>query len=47
VETNSSALGYMFDHTDYVYLIDAQGNTAQLFHPEDNAQKMAQVIKGL
>jgi protein SCO1 len=47
VVTNSSALGYMFDHTDYVYLIDAQGNTSRLFHPEDDAQKMAQIIKGL
>jgi protein SCO1 len=47
VETNSSALGYMFDHTDYVYLIDARGKTSRLFHPEDNAQDMAQIIKGL
>jgi len=47
VETNSSALGYMFDHTDYLYLIDTQGKTAHLFHPEDNAQEMAQIIKGL
>jgi len=47
VVTNSSALGYMFDHTDYLYLIDAQGKTAHLFHPEDRAQDMAQIIKGL
>jgi protein SCO1/2 len=46
VETNSSALGYMFDHTDYLYLIDSQGKTSHLFHPEDNARDMAQVIKG-
>jgi len=45
VETHSSALGYMFDHTDYLYLIDAQGKTSYLFHPEDNAQDMAQVIE--
>ena len=47
VVTNSSALGYLFDHTDYVYLIDAQGKTEHLFHPEDNARDMAQIIKGL
>jgi len=46
VQTHSSAMGYMFDHTDYVYLIDAHGKTSRLFHPEDKAQDMAQVIKG-
>ena len=45
VITNSSALGYMFDHTDYLYLIDAQGKTAHLFHPDDKAQDLAQLIK--
>ena len=43
---NSSALGYMFDHTDYLYLIDPQGKTVHLFHPEDKAQDMAEIIKG-
>jgi protein SCO1 len=47
VETNSSALGYMFDHTDYLYLIDTQGKTSYLFHPEDRPEDMAQIIKGL
>ena len=47
VVTNSSALGYMFDHTDYLYLIDAQGKTSHLFHPEDKAQDMVQIIKGI
>ncbi len=47
VDTNSSALGYMFDHTDYLYLIDKEGKTSYLFHPEDKAQDMAQIIKGL
>jgi protein SCO1 len=46
VVTNSSALGYMFDHTDYLYLIDTQGKTSYLFHPEDKAQDMAEIIKG-
>jgi len=47
VQTNSSALGYAFDHTDYLYLIDTRGKTSHLFHPEDRPQDMAQVIKGL
>lgn len=47
VETNSSALGYLYDHSDYLYLIDPQGKTFHLFHPEDNAQDMAQTIKGI
>jgi len=47
VETNSSALGYMFDHTDYLYLIDTGGKTSHLFHLEDSAQDIAQTIKGL
>jgi protein SCO1/2 len=42
-----SAMGYMFDHTDYLYLIDGQGTTRRLFHPEDRAQDIAQTIKGL
>jgi protein SCO1 len=46
VETNLSALGYMFDHTDYLYLIDTRGETSHLFHPEDSPRDMAQVIKG-
>ena len=47
VGTNSTALGYMFDHTDYLYLIDTQGKTAYLFHPEDKAQDIARVIQGV
>ena len=47
VVTNSSALGYMFDHTDYVYLIDTQGKTIHLFHPDDKSDDMAQIIKEL
>ena len=47
VETASSALGYMFDHTDYLYLIDTQGKTAHLFHPEDAPADMVKIIKGL
>lgn len=47
VETSSSAMGYMFDHTDYLYLIDTQGRTIHLFHLEDKADDMAQIIKGV
>ena len=47
VETNSSALGYMFDHTDYLYLIDQDGKTSGLIHPEDGALKIVEKIKGI
>jgi protein SCO1/2 len=47
VDTHSSALGYMFDHTDYLYAINAQGKTSYLFHPDDKAEDMANIIKGL
>jgi len=46
VVTHISALGYDFDHTDNLYLIDEQGKTSYLFHLEDKAKDMAQVIKG-
>jgi len=45
VETNSSALGYLFDHSDYLYLIDIEGKTAGLFHPDDKAEDIASSIK--
>jgi len=45
VVTNSSALGYMFDHTDSLYLIDTQGKTSRLFHPDDKALDIVQIIK--
>ncbi len=44
VETNS-ALGYMFDHTDYLYMIDAQGRTKYLFHPEDSPELITETIR--
>lgn len=46
VETHLSALGYEFDHTDYLYLIDTQGKTSYLFHPDDKPEDMAQIIRG-
>ncbi len=45
VVTQSSALGYVFDHTDDLYLIDTQGMTVHLFHLEDSSQLIASVIK--
>ena len=45
VVTQSSAMGYMFDHTDYLYLIDPQGKTSHLFHPDDKALDIANMIR--
>lgn len=46
VET-SSTLGYLINHTDYVYLINPQGQVCHLFHPEATAEGMAALIKRL
>lgn len=40
-----SALGYLIDHTTYVYLIDGDGNVRALFHPEDKVPDMAGAVK--
>ncbi|MDE2222889.1 MAG: SCO family protein [Candidatus Omnitrophica bacterium] len=45
-ETSSSAMGYMFDHTDLLYLIDRRGKTIHLFHLEDPAEQIAKIIQG-
>lgn len=42
-----SALGYLIDHTTYVYLIDREGNVRALLHPEDKVNDMAKTIKTL
>lgn len=42
-----SALGYLIDHTTYVYLIDREGNVRALFHPEDKVNDMAKTVKTL
>jgi protein SCO1/2 len=44
VETGT-AVGYLINHSDYLYLIDARGKTSHLFHPEDKAEDMAGVIR--
>ncbi len=37
--------GYLFNHSDYLYFIDGEGQVRYLFHPEDNAQKIVEAIK--
>jgi protein SCO1/2 len=43
VPTNS-ALGYIINHTNVVYLIDRQGKVRHLFHQDDSPGKMAEII---
>ncbi len=45
VKTNAMAMPEMFDHSDYIYLIDGQGRTSHLFHLDDKAQDMARIIQ--
>ncbi|MBP9854792.1 MAG: SCO family protein [Candidatus Omnitrophica bacterium] len=40
-----SSLGYLIDHTTYIYLIDTEGNVRALFHPEDNVDDMMRAVK--
>ncbi len=40
-----SALGYIINHTNIVYLIDKQGKVRYLFHQDDDPEKMAKVIR--
>lgn len=42
-----SALGYLIDHTTYIYLIDPEGNVRALFHPEDKVADMTKMVKAL
>lgn len=44
VETDSAA-GYLMDHSDLVYLIDTQGRVVDLIHFDDEADRIAQLIK--
>lgn len=46
VETDS-VMGYLFDHSDYLYLIDHQGTVRYLFRMEDKAEHVAETIKRL
>jgi len=40
-----SALGYIINHTNIVYLIDEQGKVRFLFHQDDSPEKMFETIK--
>ncbi|MBZ0166449.1 MAG: SCO family protein [Candidatus Omnitrophica bacterium] len=42
---SSSALGYLIDHTSYVYLLDREGNVRYLFRPEDDVKHMTNIIR--
>ncbi len=46
VETESKA-GYLFNHTDYVYILDPNGMVRYLVRPEDKPDKIAGVVKGI
>lgn len=40
-----SALGYLIDHTSYVYLLGADGTVKYLFWPDDDAKDMVKIIR--
>lgn len=42
---SESAAGYLYDHSDYVYLIGRDGQLRYLFHHEDTPEQMASVIQ--
>lgn len=42
---SSSALGYLIDHTSYVYLLDQEGNVRYLFRPDDDVKHMTSIIR--
>ncbi|MCB9722222.1 MAG: SCO family protein [Candidatus Omnitrophica bacterium] len=42
---SSSALGYLIDHTSYVYLLDQEGNVRYLFRPDDDVDHMTKIIR--
>lgn len=44
VETKSAA-GYLMDHSDLVYLIDAHGRVVELIHFDDEATRIAKLIE--
>ena len=46
VDTKSD-MGYLFDHTDHLYLIDQKGTVRYLFHQDEKVEKMAKVLKKL
>ena len=42
---SSSALGYLIDHTSYIYLLDQDGNVRYLFRPDDDVKHITKVIQ--
>lgn len=46
VET-TSAMGYLFNHSDYIYVLDQQGMVRFLARAEDKSEKIAEVIQTL
>jgi len=44
VETRS-ALGYLYDHSDLVYLIDPRGKVENLIHADDKAEEIARDVE--
>jgi protein SCO1/2 len=46
VETNSAA-GYLFNHSDLLYLIDGEGRVRHLFHYADKAETITGIIRKL
>ncbi len=42
-----SAMGYLFNHSDVLYVIDPDGKVRHLFHPEDREDNIVRVIKSI
>ncbi len=47
VEQSSSAAGYLIAHTDYIYVLDRNGDLAALFNSESHHQDMVNAIETL
>ncbi len=41
----NSAVGYLYNHSDYLYLINKQGEVCHLFRREDSVDKIVEIIK--
>ncbi|QEP44093.1 SCO family protein [Ectothiorhodospiraceae bacterium BW-2] len=46
-QASGSALGYLLAHTDYLYLLDQQGELAGLFHSLSQPEELIGVIEAL
>ena len=45
VKRSNSSLGYTISHTSIVYLIDKRGAVRNLFHQDDEPEKMASIVR--